>query len=90
MGTIDIAKLNPAERLDLLEQLWESLAATPDALLLPRQRGPRMPVRTQPSPAFAQLIGSFAVSAGARSRKSRTSHITYSVCGELGTARQAK
>ena len=36
MGTIDIAQLNPAERLDLLEQLWESLAATPDALPLTR------------------------------------------------------
>ena len=40
MSTIDIAKLNPAERLDLLEQLWDSLSAAPDALPLTRaQRG---------------------------------------------------
>jgi putative addiction module component (TIGR02574 family) len=26
MSTIDIAKLSPAERLDLLEQLWDSLS----------------------------------------------------------------
>lgn len=30
----DIVKLDPAERLDLLEQLWDSLAVTPDALPL--------------------------------------------------------
>lgn len=26
MGTVDIAKLNPKERLELLEQIWESLS----------------------------------------------------------------
>src|SRR5947207_2504076 len=31
MSTIDIAKLSPAERLELLEQLWDSLS--PEALL---------------------------------------------------------
>ena len=31
---VDIVKLEPAERLDLLEQLWDSLAVTPDALPL--------------------------------------------------------
>ena len=30
----DIVKLDPAERLDLLEQLWDSLAVTPGALRL--------------------------------------------------------
>ena len=30
----DIVKLDPAERLDLLEQLWDSLAVTPGALPL--------------------------------------------------------
>jgi putative addiction module component (TIGR02574 family) len=30
MSTIDIAKLTPAERLDLLEQLWDSLS--PEAI----------------------------------------------------------
>ena len=34
MSTIDIIKLNPAEQLDLLEQLWDSLSAAPDALPL--------------------------------------------------------
>jgi len=27
MSTIDIAKLSPAERLELLEQLWDSLSS---------------------------------------------------------------
>ena len=30
MNTIDIAKLSPEERLELLEQLWDSLS--PDAI----------------------------------------------------------
>ena len=34
MNTIDIVKLNSAEQLDLLEQLWDSLSAAPDALPL--------------------------------------------------------
>ena len=34
MNTIDIAKLSPEERLELLEQLWDSLADTPDAVPL--------------------------------------------------------
>ena len=32
MSTIDIAKLSPQERLILIEQLWESLSSTPEAL----------------------------------------------------------
>jgi len=32
MDTIDIAKLSPQQRLELLEQIWDSLAATPDAV----------------------------------------------------------
>ena len=31
---VDIASLTPAERLDLLEELWDSLAATPEAIPL--------------------------------------------------------
>ena len=31
---IDIVKLEPSERLDLLEQLWDSLSVTPGALPL--------------------------------------------------------
>lgn len=34
MPTIDIAKLSVAERLDLLEELWDSLSATPEAVPL--------------------------------------------------------
>jgi putative addiction module component (TIGR02574 family) len=34
MATIDITRLSPAERLELLEQLWDSLSATPNALPL--------------------------------------------------------
>jgi putative addiction module component (TIGR02574 family) len=34
MSTIDITRLTPDERLRLLEQLWDSLSATPDALPL--------------------------------------------------------
>ena len=34
MGTIDIAGLSSEERLRLLEQLWESLSATPEAIPL--------------------------------------------------------
>jgi len=34
MGTIAIADLSPEERLRLLEQLWESLSATPEAVPL--------------------------------------------------------
>ena len=31
---LDIASLTPGERLDLLEELWDSLAATPEAIPL--------------------------------------------------------
>ncbi len=33
-GGLDIASLTPEERLDLLEELWDSLAATPEAIPL--------------------------------------------------------
>lgn len=32
MSTVDIAKLSPEERLELLEQLWDSLCDTPEAV----------------------------------------------------------
>jgi putative addiction module component (TIGR02574 family) len=32
--TVDIAALTPEERLSLLEQLWDSLIATPEAIPL--------------------------------------------------------
>ena len=32
MGTIDIAKLSPKERLELLEELWDSLS--PEAIAM--------------------------------------------------------
>jgi putative addiction module component (TIGR02574 family) len=31
---LDIVSLTPEERLDLLEELWDSLAATPEAIPL--------------------------------------------------------
>ena len=34
MAAIDIASLSPEERLQLLEALWESLSATPEAIHL--------------------------------------------------------
>ena len=34
MGTIDIANLSAEERLRLLEELWESLSVTPEAIPL--------------------------------------------------------
>lgn len=34
MSTVDIAKLSPEERLELLEQLWDSLCDTPEAIPL--------------------------------------------------------
>ncbi|HLY62030.1 MAG TPA: addiction module protein [Terriglobia bacterium] len=34
MPTIDIAKLSVPERLDLLEELWDSLSAKPEAVPL--------------------------------------------------------
>jgi putative addiction module component (TIGR02574 family) len=34
MPTIDIARLSPEERLELLEQIWDSLSATPEAVPL--------------------------------------------------------
>ena len=34
MGMIDIATLSPDERLELLEQLWDSLSSNPDAVPL--------------------------------------------------------
>ena len=33
-SNVDIAALSPDERLDLLEQLWDSLAPTPEAVPL--------------------------------------------------------
>ena len=38
MGMIDIAKLSPEEKLDLLEELWDSLSATPDAVPLTQEQ----------------------------------------------------
>ena len=32
MGTLDIAKLSPEDRLRLLEQVWDSLCDTPEAI----------------------------------------------------------
>jgi putative addiction module component (TIGR02574 family) len=34
LPSLDIATLTPEERLDLLEQLWDSLTATPEAIPL--------------------------------------------------------
>ncbi len=34
MGTVDINRLSSEERLRLLEELWESLSATPEAIPL--------------------------------------------------------
>ena len=34
MGTIDIASLSSEERLQLLEEIWESLSKTPQAVPL--------------------------------------------------------
>ena len=34
MGTIDITNLSAEERLRLLEELWDSLSATPEAIPL--------------------------------------------------------
>ena len=34
MGTIDIASLSSEERLRLLEEIWESLCVTPEAIPL--------------------------------------------------------
>ncbi|MBI4461189.1 MAG: addiction module protein [Acidobacteria bacterium] len=34
MAAIDITSLSPAERLQLLDELWESLSATPEAIPL--------------------------------------------------------
>jgi putative addiction module component (TIGR02574 family) len=34
MATIDISALSPEERLELLEQLWDSLSVTPEAVPL--------------------------------------------------------
>ena len=34
MGTVDIASLSTEERLRLLEELWESLRATPERIPL--------------------------------------------------------
>jgi putative addiction module component (TIGR02574 family) len=34
MATIEIANLSPEERLQLLDALWESLSATPEAIPL--------------------------------------------------------
>ena len=39
MAMIDIANLSTEERLELLEQIWDSLSATPDAIpMTPAQR----------------------------------------------------
>lgn len=32
MSTVDIEKLSPEERLELLEQLWDSLSHAPDGV----------------------------------------------------------
>ncbi len=32
MNAIDIASFSPEQRLELLEQIWDSFAATPDAV----------------------------------------------------------
>ena len=32
MDTIDIGRLNPEQRLQLLEQIWDSLATTPESV----------------------------------------------------------
>ena len=34
MGTVDIARLSTEERLRLMEELWESLRATPEGIPL--------------------------------------------------------
>jgi putative addiction module component (TIGR02574 family) len=34
MGTVDIASLSTEERLRLMQELWESLRATPEAIPL--------------------------------------------------------
>jgi len=34
MATIDISTMSPDERLELLERLWDSLSATPEAIPL--------------------------------------------------------
>ena len=34
MAAIDVGRLSPEERLQLLEALWESLSATPEAIPL--------------------------------------------------------
>jgi putative addiction module component (TIGR02574 family) len=34
MPSIEIGKLSPEERLELLDRLWESLSATPEAVPL--------------------------------------------------------
>ena len=34
MGTVDIASLSTEERLRLMEELWESLRATPESIPL--------------------------------------------------------
>ena len=34
MAAIDISRLSSEERLELLEQIWDSLAATPEAIPL--------------------------------------------------------
>lgn len=36
MAAIDIANLSPEERLELLEQLWDSLALSPEAVPMTR------------------------------------------------------
>jgi putative addiction module component (TIGR02574 family) len=36
MATIDIATLTPEQRLELLEQIWDSLSAHPEAVPLTR------------------------------------------------------
>jgi putative addiction module component (TIGR02574 family) len=34
MASVDIGKLSPQERLELLEEIWESLSATPEVIPL--------------------------------------------------------
>jgi putative addiction module component (TIGR02574 family) len=39
MDAIDIASLSPEQRLELLEQIWDSLASTPDAVPVTSAQG---------------------------------------------------
>lgn len=54
MATIDISALSTDERLDLLDRLWESLAAQPDTLSVTADQQQELDRRLdslQPEPA---------------------------------------